>query len=172
MLFRSLCTFLLDVAPAGIEPPLGQFQHTVFEKDDVRHLVETINKAINANGERSLNEQTLFSVFEKFWPDLELKLNEIAAREEEKSVLRTERALLEEVLEILRSQEQRRLAEMQSKAAWKSLESLIQKRKASETVPKLTLADLLLSRTLPVASAAPLQPNDDDSTGKSEPEIF
>ncbi|MEQ1883297.1 MAG: hypothetical protein ABL878_20275 [Burkholderiales bacterium] len=107
-----VCTFLLDVAPADIEPPLGQFQHTVFAKDDVRQLVESINKATYSSAERALPEQTLSSVFEKFWPDLETALKKIAALKEEKPVQRPERELLEEVLEILRSQEQRKAKEM------------------------------------------------------------
>jgi hypothetical protein len=100
-----VCTFLLDVAAADIEPPLGQFQHTIFKKDDVRKLVATINKAIHENGERPLPEATLASVFEKFWPDLELKLQIIAEEEGEKPVQRSERGLLEEILEMLRTQQ-------------------------------------------------------------------
>jgi hypothetical protein len=103
-----VCTFLLDVVPGDIEPPLGQFQHTTFAKPDVFKLVQTINRFVQESGERALTDQTLLAVFEKFWPELEESLKKIAQQEEEKPVQRPERALLEEILAILRDQEQRR----------------------------------------------------------------
>jgi hypothetical protein len=122
-----VCTSLLDIAPADIEPPLGQFQHTIFNKDDVRQLVETINKAIHANGERSLNEQAFAAVFEKFWPDLESQLLAISKEHEEKPNLRPDRALLEEVLELQRSQERRREeAEIKGKQAGEQIAKLFE----------------------------------------------
>ena len=102
-----VCTFLLDVMPADVEPPLGQFQHTVFQKEEVFKLMQTINRVVKSNGERSLSADTLGKVFEKFWPDLERELQEISARHEPEGVSRSDRQLLEEVLEILRAQEQR-----------------------------------------------------------------
>ncbi|HYC27957.1 MAG TPA: TIR domain-containing protein, partial [Chitinophagaceae bacterium] len=66
-----VCTFLLDINPADINPPLAQFQHTQFKKDDVRRLLHTINTAIIKSGEKSLLEKDLDEVFEVFWPRLE-----------------------------------------------------------------------------------------------------
>lgn len=103
-----VCTFLLDIAPADIEPPLGQFQHTIFAKTDVMKLIQTINRSVQENGERALNDRTLLALFEKFWPELESALKEIIKQKEEKPVQRPERALLEEVLSLLRDQEQQR----------------------------------------------------------------
>jgi hypothetical protein len=62
-----VCTFLLDLTPADVEPPLAQFQHTVFKKEEVLKLMQTINQLVGANGERALTEQQLGKVFEKFW---------------------------------------------------------------------------------------------------------
>jgi hypothetical protein len=103
-----VCTFLLDVAPGDIEPPLGQFQHTIFAKPDVLKLVQTINRFVQESGERSLGDQILITLFEKFWPELEIALKAIVKQEEEKPIQRPERALLEEILAILRDQEQQR----------------------------------------------------------------
>jgi hypothetical protein len=42
-----VCTFLLDINPAEIKPPLGQFQHTLFKKEDIKKLMYSINNKIN-----------------------------------------------------------------------------------------------------------------------------
>ena len=102
-----VCTFLLDISPADIEPPLGQFQHTVFAREDVLKLVRTINEAVKAAGDRFLSDENTLAVFNTFWPQLEGGLNRIKGFEEAKSTPRPERELLEEMLEILRNQEQR-----------------------------------------------------------------
>ena len=93
--------------PADIEPPLSQFQHTVFTKDDVFRLIQTINGLVEVNRERALTEGNLQAVFETFWPHLEKQLREIKEREEREIVRRPDRQLLEEILEILRAQEKR-----------------------------------------------------------------
>jgi hypothetical protein len=33
-----VCTYLLELSPSDVEPPLGQFQHTVATKDDTKAL--------------------------------------------------------------------------------------------------------------------------------------
>ena len=125
----------------------------------MRQLVETTNKAIHTNGERALNEQTLSSVFEKFWPDLESKLKEIAAQKEENPVQRSERALLEEVLKILRSPDQRRLQELKSKEMWKKLSAQIAKPTSIRRLSELILA----------AAQSPPQPTPPEAKGDDSP---
>ncbi len=39
-----VCTFLLDLKHTDIKPPLALFQHTIFEKEDIRKLLHTINR--------------------------------------------------------------------------------------------------------------------------------
>jgi hypothetical protein len=119
-----VCTFLLDVTPADIEPPLGQFQHTAFTKDDALKLVQTINKAVKDAGDRALTGENLIKVFETFWPQLKATLSNIAVKPEEKPAPRPEREVLEEILEIVRSQEQAARKEREQKEAveaWSSL---------------------------------------------------
>jgi TIR domain len=131
-----VCTFLLDVAAGDIEPPLGQFQHTLFAKPDIFKLVQTINRFVQESGERALSEQTLGAVFEKFWPELEQGLKKIAEQEEEKPIQRPERALLEEILAILRDQEQRR-----RQAAKAQLDEKI-RRSARQLVSRSSIPEL------------------------------
>jgi hypothetical protein len=102
-----VCTFLLDITPTDVEPPLGDFQHTLFTKEDVLKLIQTINGIVKNSGERSLTDQILTKMFDTFWPQLETQLTEIKNHQEVTTVPRPERELLEEMLEILRSQEQR-----------------------------------------------------------------
>src|SRR4051812_48108954 len=41
------CTVLFDgLKPSDIPPPLGQFQHTVFSKDEMRALVALLNSKL------------------------------------------------------------------------------------------------------------------------------
>jgi len=104
-----VCTFLLGLNPSDVQQPLGQFQHTAFEKSDIRRLVSTINNLIKNCGEKPLHEKMLDDVFEVYWPSLNDALAKIAKTEthtEKKD--RPERELLEEILELLRTQERRR----------------------------------------------------------------
>lgn len=101
-------TLLLDIAPADVEQPLGQFQHTVATEGDMLRLVRDINFAVERAGEKSLPERDLEEMFKTLWPRLEADLNKI--REQgagEKSAARSERELLEEILAIVRSQDRR-----------------------------------------------------------------
>lgn len=110
-----VCTFLLDVTPGDVEPPLGQFQHTLFTREDVLKLVQTINDAVKKSGDRFVTDQILTKMFDTFWPQLETQLGEIKNQQEARTAPRPERELLEEMLEILRSQEQRVRREREKK---------------------------------------------------------
>ena len=136
-----VCTFLLDVSPADIESPLAQFQHTSFKKEEVLNLMQTINRLVEANGERSLSEESLTKVFEKFWPDLENELREITSRRDATVVHRSDRQLLEEILEILRGQEKRAQAKP-VRVRWETLSEPL----SGVTAPSLgrDMYDLLL----------------------------
>jgi hypothetical protein len=133
-----VCTFLLDIAPADVEPPLGQFQHTVFSKNDMFLLMKTVNDAVQKCGEKSLTDENLAGVFEVFWPQLETELLKIKKAKEEEPVQRPERQLLEEILEILRAQEQRRQASVRS--SWPGLISSTKGRTRPETEAMLKRA--------------------------------
>jgi len=103
-----VCTFLLDLKPTDIKQPLALFQHTEFEKEDVRKLTHTINQAVEDAGERSLDVKRLDTIFNRFWPDLEEKFKEIETIQSEvRKPIRSEREILEEILETVRKQERR-----------------------------------------------------------------
>ncbi len=103
-----VCTFLLDVNPADVKPPLGLFQHTLFNKDDVKKLVHTINNKIKAIGDKTIPEKDLDELFEILYPQLEEKLSAIKNVESNDGIIvRNEREILEEILQIVRATSQR-----------------------------------------------------------------
>jgi hypothetical protein len=71
----KVCPLLLGITPDDIEGPLREFQATVFDKDDMFRLMKTINESL---GDLKLNEHILTESFEKFWPDLEAEVRDIA----------------------------------------------------------------------------------------------
>lgn len=99
-----VCTFLLDVNPVDVKPPLGLFQHTIFSKEEIKRLLYTISAKISLSGENGLTEKDLDEVFDIFWPRLDHQLTELLdwqpGREEER---RSEREILEEILQTVRS---------------------------------------------------------------------
>jgi hypothetical protein len=93
----------LDLDPSGIEMPLGQFQAVSATQAGVRQLLESINSVY----ETPLSDARLEKAARIWWPELEPALDQIrheAAPGENASVsVRTERDLLEEVLNTLRA---------------------------------------------------------------------
>jgi hypothetical protein len=99
-----VCTFLLDVNHSDVKQPLAQFQHTIFSKEDILKLLVTINDKVKAGGEKELLARVLEKVFEKNWAELEGTLTKIEKEgSSTPSNKRTDRELLEEMLEILRT---------------------------------------------------------------------
>lgn len=96
-----VCPFLFDLEPTDIKGPLIQFQATKAEKNDVKKLVLTLNRAL---GEAALSPEKLERAFEHWWPELLKSLENLPAVHTEPKPQRTERELLEEILEIIRSE--------------------------------------------------------------------
>lgn len=84
--------------------PILQFQSTIFEKEDVKKLLVTLNKSC---GDAGLKEELLSKTFEVWWPNLEESLNNIKSEksEEEKALVDTSlnNEMLEEILELSRT---------------------------------------------------------------------
>lgn len=97
----NVCTILFNLDSADFSGPLTSFQATKFEKSDFKKLLTTIN---NTGGESKLDAAVLNDVFEMWWPKLELKVNEILNNHvvNDDSAVRSEREILEEVLELTR----------------------------------------------------------------------
>jgi hypothetical protein len=100
-----VCTLLFGLEPTDVREPLAQFQHTRTTKDDLRKLISTIN---NALGDSKLSESELSETFEVWWPKLEERLAGIGDLVVPTTPIRPDRELLEEILEIVRSQSRSR----------------------------------------------------------------
>lgn len=125
----QVCTFLLDVNPADINPPLGQFQHTLYDKDDLRKLVHTINNKITSVGEKTIPERDLNEVFDVFFPKLDEKLSNILNEKSlDKNIKRTDREILEEILQTIRAAKQPDLHEMSEKIYKMSIDNKMENR--------------------------------------------
>lgn len=97
-----VCPMLFGVEPTDLAGPLVQFQAAPFSKDEVHKAIKTINSQL---GESALQPSVVDSVFEKWWPDLDEKVQKALAKDRKKSgsELRSDRELLEEVLKISRT---------------------------------------------------------------------
>lgn len=96
-----VCPYLFEVEPADISGPLVQFQTTRAVKEETRQLIQTINRALEGN---AVSDNVLNVTFEKWWPDLENALKEVPPSREEEKSQRSEREILEEILELVREQ--------------------------------------------------------------------
>lgn len=96
-----VCTVLFNLDPTDLKGPLTIFQTTRFVKDDFKRLVASINTAA---GEAGLETSVLESVFEMWWPCLKKQVSEIlnSHKEDPREVRRSDRDILEEVLNLTR----------------------------------------------------------------------
>lgn len=102
----KVAPLLLDLEPAEVVGPLGQLQLTRSNKDECFKLLTSINRAL---GERGLDQAVLHGVFERWWPDLEQGFQNAFSTPSKQPVpkRRSERDMLEEVLERVRSLQMR-----------------------------------------------------------------
>ena len=100
----SVCPFIFDLKRAEVKGPILQFQSTIFDKDDVRKLLLTLNKAC---GDSGLKEELLSKTFDVWWPNLEESLKAIKEETSEEEKTSTDKnfrnEMLEEILELSRT---------------------------------------------------------------------
>lgn len=97
--------FLFNIKRSEVDGPILQFQSTIFEKDDIKKLLKTLNKAC---GDEKLTDERLDKAFEVWYPTLEEELNIIktpiqSEQPENQPQNETPRnEILEEILELSR----------------------------------------------------------------------
>ena len=97
--------FLFDIKRSEVKGPILQFQSTIFEKDDIKKMVKTLNKAC---GDAGIPEARIDKSFEVWYPTLEEGLNKLKGTSSSNpETQQTEEALhaseiLEEILELSR----------------------------------------------------------------------
>ncbi len=103
-----VCTFLLDVQASAVEPPLGQFQATKREKEDVRKLLRDICTRVTDVGEKAPPDDVLDDTFEHFWSRLEGQLDAVPAAPPAQGPSRPADDVLDEILTAVRRLERER----------------------------------------------------------------
>lgn len=109
----KVCPILFNFDTAELKGPLSSFQSTKFSKDDFKKLIESIN---NSCSESKLDEKSLEETFEMWWPKLDEKINGILNQEKKSSkpVKRDTRDILEEILDLTRSNAKSILSEQRN----------------------------------------------------------
>lgn len=98
----KVCPILFNFDATELKGPLASFQATKFNKDDIKKLLESIN---NSCSETKLEQKSLDETFEMWWPQLEKSIETILSRSSSvsKPKKRSDRDILEEILELARS---------------------------------------------------------------------
>ncbi len=96
--------FLFNIKRSEVDGPIIQFQSTIFEKEDIRKLLKTLNKAC---GEDKLIDERLDKAFEAWYPTMEGELKKITPSSSgdeagEKKPITQGNEILEEILELAR----------------------------------------------------------------------
>lgn len=97
--------FLFDIKRSEVQGPILQFQSTVFEKEDIKKMVKTLNKAC---GDAGIADNRLDTSFEVWYPRLEESLNALKSEtvlneeEQENEDITPSAIILEEILELTR----------------------------------------------------------------------
>jgi len=99
--------FLFDIKRSEVDGPILQFQSTISEKDDLKKLVTTLNKACEKD---SLSDERLNKAFEVWYPTLQGELEKLREAKnldddnDDKVELHTPKTqeILEEILELSR----------------------------------------------------------------------
>jgi TIR domain len=96
-----VCPFLIDLEPSEVKGPLAQFQATTAVKSDVLRMVKTLNASLK---ESALSDAHIEEAFEVWWPKLEQKLAKLPSDKSPARPARSEKDLLEEILDLVRTQ--------------------------------------------------------------------
>lgn len=97
--------FLFDIKRSEVQGPILQFQSTIFQKADLKKMINTLNKAC---GESCLSESMLDKSFEVWYPTLETNLNGITSKKNNNIKVEVapkftkEPEMLEEILDLTR----------------------------------------------------------------------
>jgi hypothetical protein len=116
----KIWTFLHGINYSQVPQPLGKFQHTLAEKDDVFKLLKSINAGLSEAGGEPLPEPFLEKMFNLLWESLDERLKAAESLQPVESdgtaVIEQKRDnsdVLNEILEIVRDQ-QRQINELRT----------------------------------------------------------
>lgn len=94
-----ICPYLVGLKKSDLSGPLSHFQASDSTKDETLRLLASLNEAL---GSSALDVNRLLTTFEKFWPELERKLEDIENCIPETDVLRPQNEVIEDILQTVR----------------------------------------------------------------------
>jgi hypothetical protein len=94
----SVSPFLYGIKSSAVTGPLIQFQHTVYNRPDVFKLV----KSINSSCANPIPEVRLLSVFEVWWPRLQIAMDKVQTPRVDNPV-RSPEDMLAELVDLVRA---------------------------------------------------------------------
>ena len=136
-----VCTYLLGIEPTDLGWPLAMFQATRANEKETKQLLVTINKALEG---AALPAERLDRTFERWWPELKDQIEKAPQGETAARTSRSDRELLEEILELQRDrrvEEQARLSPARlQEAVIEHLQEVVRKR-VRKLEPEMTAVD-------------------------------
>lgn len=103
----AVSPFLFDIKRSEVSGPILQFQSTIFEREDVKKLVYSLNRAC---GTEVLADDRLEKAFLVWYPTLETQLNDLlknqpstATANKEEEPIDSSSDILEEILDLTRN---------------------------------------------------------------------
>lgn len=96
-----VCPLLIGLEPTDVKGPLAQFQATRAIKEELLPLLKTLNGAL---GDGALPDSHIDEAFDVWWPKLHDQFKKLPPDGSSSAPSRTERDLLEEILEYVRNQ--------------------------------------------------------------------
>lgn len=119
--------FLFNIKRSEVNGPILQFQSTIFQKEDIKKLLVSLNKA---STEGQLSDEKLDKALDVWYPELEKNLNvlleSLPKQEEPKSQTKkgetTANSILEEILDLSRANQ--KLIRNPDSDIYKTLESM------------------------------------------------
>jgi hypothetical protein len=109
----NVIPYLIDMSPGELEYPLKQFHAIEANKDNTLKLIKTIHKV---SGDMTRSEIDLIEVFDKWWPDLEAKIDAAKKELPETEIIKEEpspvelKAGIDKILNVLESLSSRLIA--------------------------------------------------------------
>ncbi|MCF2218401.1 MULTISPECIES: TIR domain-containing protein [Chryseobacterium] len=100
----KVCPILFGLKKSEVTSPLSNFQLTTFNSSEMFDLVKSIN---NSMDERAVDKEVLKSTFDAFFPEFQKKIEKILNEDSSdiKKPERSERDILEEILDLVRKHE-------------------------------------------------------------------
>ena len=71
---NRVCTFLIDIEPAEVKPPLSQFNHTFPEKESMFKLISMLNGMLEG---KQIKPKVLEEIFNTYWPSFDAQFKDI-----------------------------------------------------------------------------------------------